>query len=192
LFTEVDTELRGAYMNAYLLRGIKYYDQGQYQKALDDFLAVIEYPENLEVEIPNPKRDRASCRNFYYIATAYEALGDAIKAKEFYEKSSNVNVRNSEYGYYKGMAFKKLGKDSQAQQAFDSLIEVANNIDTVDFFAKFGQSTGDISRKAQPYYLKGLAYMGMGKIDQAKEQLQKASEIDGNNVWAAFYLEQLK
>lgn len=191
LFTEVDSELHGAYMNAYLLRGEKYYSQGKYKEALADFLAVLEYPDNLEIEIANPQRDRSLGRNYYYIAAAYEALDNATKAKEFYEKSSAVNVGDTEFGYYKGMSFKKLGKDSQAEAAFDKLIEVANNSDAVDFFAKFGQRSEDKAKKAEPFFLKGLAYMGMGKYDEAKEQLKKAVELDSNNVWAQFHLNQL-
>ncbi len=191
LFTEVDSELHGAYMNAYLLRGKKYYEQGKYKEALADFLAVLEYPDNLEIETANPKRDKPLSRNYYYIATAYEALGDATKAKEFYEKSSAVNTGKTEFGYYKGMAFKKQGKDNQARAVFGRMIEVADNLDTVDFFAKFGQRSSDKAKKAEPYFLKGLAYMGMEKHDEAKKQLKKAVELDGNNVWAAFYLNQL-
>ena len=191
LFTEVDSELHGAYMNAHQLRGNKFYAQAKYKEALDDFLAVLQYPDNLDIEMTNPLLDEPLCRNYYYIANAYEALGDAAKAKEFYEKASQVNVGDTEFGYYKGMAFKKLAQDSHAQAAFDHLIEVAGTLDTVDFFAKFGQRSQDKAKTAEPYFLKGLAYLGMEKYDQAKEQLTKAVELDGNNVWAAFYLNQL-
>lgn len=191
LFTEVDSELHGAYMNAYLLRGKKYYDQGKNEEALADFLATHLYPDNLEIQIANPKLDKSLTQSCYYIATAYQALGNVEKAKEFYEKAAAVNVGDTKFGYYKGMALKKLGSDNQSQAVFDYLIKVGDNFDNVNFFAKFAQRGSNKTKKAEPYFLKGLAYMGMEKYDQAREQLQRAVDIDDTNVWAATYLKQL-
>ena len=192
LFTEVDSELHGAYLDACLLRGKKYYEQGDYQKALDDYLAALEYPENLEIEIANPIRDETLSKTYYYIGTAYEALGNPVKAKGYYEKASNVNVGDSYYGYYKAKALAELGEAQKAQEAYDLLIDTAEEVDTVKFFAKFGQRSSDKARQAEPYYLKGLAYMGLGKDDQAVEMFEQVLEIDGNNIWARTYLQELR
>ncbi|MHC4418737.1 MAG: tetratricopeptide repeat protein [Planctomycetota bacterium] len=77
---------------------------GQYRQALKDYQTALEYPENFQTT--TPYRGGRESQVYHYIATAYEALGDSQKAKEFYEKSVDAKQRQtwSELRYYQALA----------------------------------------------------------------------------------------
>ncbi len=161
----------------------------RYLKALKDFEAALEYPENLEVG--RPKRDRRICQTYFFIGTAHEALDDTQKAGEYFEKSASVEVRRSEYSYYKGLAFKKLGQEDKAKKIFDELIESAKPGPAVKFFAKFGEKQAHNIKMANTHYLLGLAYLGKGMQAEAKAEFEKALELNINHLWARVHLSEL-
>ena len=51
-------EVHDVYIDAYLLRGMKSFADKEYDKALEDYLAAGEYPENLEVGRPENEKVR--------------------------------------------------------------------------------------------------------------------------------------
>lgn len=189
-------EVHDVYVDAYLLRGAKNFRNKKYREALQDYHAAGEYPENLEVG--RPRNDSHAPQVNYFVATAYEALGNDQKAEEFYEKSANQQrtSRWPQTRYYQALAFSKLGKQQKAAEIFDRLIadgqaKLTEDV-TMDFFAKFGEQQTEQARLADAHYVIGLGYLGKGKTKKAKEQFEQALELNVNHLWAAAQLSRLE
>jgi len=181
--------IHNIYVDAHLLRGQKNFGNKRFREALNDFEAALEYPENLRVG--RPSRDRRTCQTFFLIAKAHEALGNKQKAREYFEKSASVQVRRSEYSYYKGLALKKLGQKDNADKIFDDLIASARPEPAVSFFTKFGEEQAHNIRMANAHYLLGLGYLGKGMKAESKVEFKKALELNINHLWAGFHSSKL-
>jgi tetratricopeptide (TPR) repeat protein len=189
-------EIHDVYVDGLLLRGLKHFKNKKFNNALSDFHRASEYPENLSVG--RPKNDRRAPQVAYYLGTAYEALGDADKAAEFYEKAAGQRVtsRWSEARFYQGLSFSKLGQKDKAEEIFDELIDAAkeklSQEAAVDVFAKFGRQQTEAARKASAHYALGLGYLGKGMPDKAKAEFEKAVKLNVSHIWAKAQLPELK
>jgi tetratricopeptide (TPR) repeat protein len=189
-------EVHDVYVDAYLLRGLKRTKNKKYQQALEDYLAASEYPENLEVG--RPKNDGHASAVNYFVATAYEALGNKVQARRFYEKAAQQESTSQwlQTRYYQALAFGKLGQDERAKQIFDQLISAGQEKLTedmgMDFFAKFGEQRSREVRMASAHYITGLGYSGNGQMQRAKAEFEEAIKLNVNHLWAAVELAQLE
>ena len=184
--------VHGAFVDSHLLRGTNHFKAGRYREALKDYQTALLYPENLETA--EPYRGGRACQVYYFIATAYEALGDTEKAREAYEKSVNAKQRQawSYLRYYQALSFQKLGRRDKANEILDGLIAFATAEAAVDFFAKFGEKEPPKFRRANNNYLLGLAHLGGGMRTEAKAEFEKAIKLNPNHLWAAIQLSQIK
>ena len=173
-------EIHDIYVDAHLARGEEYFRGKKYPQALKDFEAALLYPKNLGVGEPR-SRGRSS-RVYYFIGTAYEALGNQARAQEYYEKSAEATLRpGTEIAYYQGLAFKKLGRENEAEQIFDRLVQTGmRSLETSspDYFAKFGEKQTEEARRAQAHYILGLGYLGKGNMARARQEFEKAVELN--------------
>jgi len=178
------------FVDAYLLRGQKYFSRGDFEPALRDFQRALDYPENLEVG--RPYHDRRAFQIYYFIGQAYEALGKNRLAQEFYQKAVQEKQSGSEIGYYQGLALKRLGRMAEANKMFDDLIASGRGLLEkavgLDFFAKFGEKQSETKRRAQAHYLLGLGYLGKGKRNEAKAEFEKALQLNSNHFKAKHQL----
>ncbi len=189
-FREGSSRVSDITVDARLLNGSKFMKEGQFQKALNEYLAAI----NREAE-----DEQAGARDpqiNYFIASGYEVLGNKKMAKKYFEKSTSQII--NEPGiitYYQGLSFQKLGQNDRADKFFNSLIEEGNNRmnkeSEIDFFAKFGERESANNRLSNANLLVGLGLKGLGKNSEAKEKLQKAVELSASNLWAGVELEGL-
>jgi len=186
--------IHDVYANAHLLRGLARYRDGRNREALEDFQAALDYPENLEVE--RPANDVKAARGHYLVATAHERLGDAEEARANLEKAVSVQVGESPFAYYQGLASRKLGFEDRAAALFDRLIEAGRDRlekDTeLDFFAKFGGAESRENRLAAAHFLVGLGYLGKGEKDTARAEFEKALELNPSHLWAKVHLAELE
>jgi len=188
--------IHGVYVDAHLLRGLSYFKNKKFKKALGDFQKASEYPENLSVG--RPKNDRRAPQVAYYTGTAYEALGDAEKAAEFYKKVADqrVSSRWSEALFYQGLCCIKLGRKEKAEEIFDELVDNAkqelSQEATVDVFAKFGRQQTEEARKASAHYELGLGYLGKGLRDEARAEFETAVKLNVSLPWAGAQLAELR
>jgi len=188
-------QIHDVYVDGCLLRGSQRLRDGRFEEALKDFHAASEYPENLSVG--RPRNDRRAPQVAYYVATAYEALGNTEKAAEYYAKAAEQRGAggSSEARFYQGLSFDELGRRSEADRIFDELIESGKRRlaerDVVDVFAKFGEGQTVAARKASAHYAIGLGHLGKGASDKAKTEFEKAVELDVSHVWARARLAEL-
>ncbi len=190
---EGNRRLHDTYVDAHLLRGLTRYESNDYERALQDFLAADEYPENHQIG-----RDRDYERNVQInlcTGLCYEELGEDDKAKAAFEKAIAQDVGRSEYIFYQGAAHKKLGNGDKANEIFEELIEMGqerlDKVGDVDFFAKFGEGEPAHVRKAAGHYMIGLGRLGLGR-EGAEEAMARAVELDVNHVWARYALNLLR
>jgi tetratricopeptide (TPR) repeat protein len=195
-----------SYQDANLLKGHQYLRARKYKEALKHYEAALEYPENFSTGRP---RDggRAPVIN-YFMGTAYEALGDANMATEFFEKSAaapstaftasrSTRSYAPEILFYRGCSLRKLGRANEAARIFDSLIKSGHEVlrssgtERPDYFAKFGERETKQALLAQGHYVLGLGYLGSGRRHEAKAELGKAIKLNVNHMEAQYQLAAL-
>jgi tetratricopeptide (TPR) repeat protein len=178
------------YVDAHLLRGWQHFLAKDYEKSLEDYLDAVKYPENLEVG--KPVRGGGEPRVYYFVGTAYEAMGEKNKAKECFEQSVSVKAGWSELSFYQGLSFGKLGLKDEEREMFEGLREFAQKrlqaVESMDFFAKFGERQSAAARRSQAHYLLGLSFLGKGEKERAGTEFKKACELNINHLWAKHYL----
>lgn len=99
--------------------------------------------------------------------------------------------------YYQGLSWTALGNSREAEKVFNDLVTEGDRqisrseTREVDFFAKFGEREAENARLSNAYLLKGLGYKGLGKVSEARENLQKATELSSASLYAKAELEGL-
>ena len=189
-------EIHDVYVDACLLRGMQKFKNKKFHDALEDYLAASEYPENLQVG--RPKNDRRAPQVAYFIAAAYQAVGDNEKAKDLYNRAAQQEQTSQwpETQYYQALAFEKLGQKDKAKQIFNRLIDtgkekLAEDI-SMDFFSGFGEHQSKEKRMADAHYTIGLGYLGSGETQKAKAQFKKAVDLNISHLWAKAQLSEME
>jgi tetratricopeptide (TPR) repeat protein len=184
------------FVDAHLLRGLARLKEGKPKAALADFEAASTYPENLSVG--RPSNDPRAPQVAYYTGVAYEALGDPVKAAEFFERAveQKATTTRPETRFYKGLALEKLGRESEASGIFSELnrtgSEKLSKVGEVDFFAKFGEQETEGARRGSAHYVGALGLLGLGRLNEAKAELKEALQFDVSQVWARYQLSELE
>jgi tetratricopeptide (TPR) repeat protein len=186
--------LRDAHVDSRLLSGLRYMKQQEYSKAVADFLAAGEYPENLAIEVP--KKDRRAAQVAYNIAAAYSAMGNAKEASVYYNRAAETDVPSdwSQSRFYKAMALKELGQSDKADEIFEELVTAAKKSlsedGVIDFFAKFGEQESAQTQGAENHYELGLGLLGQGETEKAKVQFERALTFNVGHTWARYQLSE--
>jgi tetratricopeptide (TPR) repeat protein len=185
--------------DAHLLRGHRHFAAGRYKEALADYQASVEFPENLRASEGRGRGRDAEVN--YWIATAYDALGDKEQAVKFWTESSSSSGGRSRGGrsaqrYYQALSLAKLGKKENVEEMFRDLVNSANEqlertSSQIDFFAKFGEQQSQRSRLADAHYMAGLGYMGLNEKDKARQEFNQALESGPDHLGAKTMLAQL-
>ncbi|OGD20001.1 MAG: hypothetical protein A2W03_15995 [Candidatus Aminicenantes bacterium RBG_16_63_16] len=182
------------FVDAHLLRGRNYLEDGRAPAALADFLAALEYPENLEVGKPASGGRQAEV--YYWIGTALQSTGEAKRAKEALALSADGDAPPGELLYYKGLSWRKLGDPGRATAAFDALIAHARaglaDRPSMDFFAKFGERESAGRREAGLHYLLGLGFLGQGRRVEAESEFGRALALHPGHARARRELRGLR
>jgi tetratricopeptide (TPR) repeat protein len=189
--------VNNCWTDAHLLRGHRHFAAGQYKEALADYQASIEFPENLRAS-----RGRGGGRNAevnYWIATAYNTLGDKEQAEKFWTESSSAGRPRGGRDvqrYYQALSLRKLGKKEDVEEIFQDLIKSGNEAlqqssSQIDFFAKFGEQQSQRSRRANAHYRAGLGYLGLNNKDKARHEFNQALEAGPDHLGAKTMLAQL-
>jgi len=193
-FREGSSGMRDIMIDAYLVLGLEYMQEKQYQKALETFLQA-RMPEE---EASDSRSGNRNIQVNYYIGLANEALGNRKKAIEFFTSCTNLEPGRQGYiRYYRGLAHLKLEKKPAAIKIFNSLIDEGKkqisqaSSSGADFFAKFGAREAENARLSNAYLLMGLGHKGQGNWKQALEYLQKAVDLSTANLYARIEINDL-
>jgi tetratricopeptide (TPR) repeat protein len=181
-------ELRNLYETAFQLRGLRRLRDGDAKGECDDFLKAYEYPANLEIGRPihNPR----FAQIFYLIGLGYEAVGDMANAREYFLKAVAANADDTEYLYYQGLAFGKLGQPEGMEEILTKLEKLSKNLPVVSIYQTLdGRPPTADEEAARQRFLRGLAYAGKGLRDKAHAEFADATSIKPYDAWYQYFLE---
>ena len=196
------------WVNAHLLRGQRKFAAKQFAAALADFQAAENIPDNLPSDRGGGRGRDAEIA--YWIGVAHEASGDADKAKQSWQ--SAVSAPNAPAGrrgfggglvsergvqrYYQALAQKKLGRSVEAETALRNLLDAANRVleqgtARGDSPENVGERQSPRSRAALAHYLAGLAQLGLGETEPAKQQFLLTLQFSPDYLGAKTALAQM-
>jgi tetratricopeptide (TPR) repeat protein len=187
-------EIHGIFVEAHLLRGEKFLEEGRWREALRDFDTAATYPANLETAVP--AGGGGSAEISYFAGLALEGLRQTGPAREAFEKAASYKHPSSEPAYFEALALRKLGRGGEADEKLRALRTSAEErlkfAPAMDFFEKFGEKQSAAARNAQAHYLWGLAALGLNEAAEAAAQFHAALAADANFSAAARALARLK
>jgi tetratricopeptide (TPR) repeat protein len=197
------------WVNAHLLRGQKKYAAGQFSAAIADFQAAENIPDNLPSDRGNGRGRDAEI--FYWTGLAYDGMGNSAEAKEFWQRSVSATSERSGgrggsgglisersvQGYYQALAQKKLNQNAEAEAALRNLLETANRaIGQGSQREEAGETLGGRQRfriqTTLAHYVAGLARLGLGEKEKAKEEFSLALQSSPDHLGAKTALAQLQ
>lgn len=179
--------------------------EGLHAQAAELLLRATVYPDNLgEGKLAGAKENHIR----YYLAQAYEGLGEPEKARLAYEAGSQgedeptgamfYNDRPPEMIFYQGLCNAGLGRTAEANGKFNKLVDYGEkqlfNELKIDYFAvslpDFLVFDDDLQlrNRIHCHFMIGLGYLGLKRTAQAEEQFAKVLELDANHTGAAIHL----
>lgn len=178
-------QVHDIYVDSHMLKGMKLLKGKRYKDAIREFELANQYPVNLEVA-PSP-RGGYEAKVYYLSGVAYEAMNQADKAKECFEKSANTDFRNrlTDLNYYKVKSLRKLSKNEEADATLadmqKSLEHMQKNL--MDSYAKFGEANQNVQQSNILYY-SGLVHLLENNSSAANEDFKQAIQLYPGNIWA--------
>ncbi|MGE5608882.1 MAG: DUF5107 domain-containing protein [Bacillota bacterium] len=191
---EGETGTHDIYADAHMLRGQRFFQAKQYAEALKDFEAAGQYPDRFETAKPTRTSGKL-IQVSYFLGTVYEALGQADKARSYYEQATQGSREGSDLRYYQALAHGKLNQEDKATQIFNDLIRTGQDrlkaTEGMDFFAKFGTRQSATAQRANAHYQIGLGHLGKREFPEAKEQFESALKLNAAHLGARTMLATL-
>jgi tetratricopeptide (TPR) repeat protein len=175
------------WVNAHLLRGQKEFNTGQFQEALRDFGEASSIPDNL----PSEREIGRDPEINYWLGMTCKAKGDMEKARAAWQRASGgaepIQNRKSDrlserqvQTYFQALAKKNLGLETEAENAFRSLVETAAKALSSESDAASTKSKRSRrgSSAALAHYVAGLGHLGLGETDVAKAEFESSLKND--------------
>ena len=195
------------FVDAHLLRGLGLLSKKRSAKALEDFLAAGTFPRNLETN--ELSTGPVVAKVAYHQGLAYEALGQADKAREAFERCiatagggnewSRRRGAGDESKYFVAMSQKHLGRSAESEKTIQELQAYVNEqlaqsgaTSVVDIYSKFGEDGTSATITARNLYLQGLVNLAKGDKAEARKNFTRSLEVNPSNVWAKYFQTQAK
>jgi tetratricopeptide (TPR) repeat protein len=188
-----------AWTDAHLLRGRQHAAAKRFTRAIADYQAAANIPDNL----PSERRDAAGreAEIAYWLGVAHDAARNGLQAKAAWERAAAADTtRGRRFGgtrgpgaseiqrYYQARAMERLGKAADAKAVYQSLVDAAveslRQAPKIDFFASFGDQQSQRSRIADAHYVAALGHLGLGQPDAAKQELARALQTSPGHLAA--------
>lgn len=197
--------LQDAWTDALLLRGHGKMAAKDFAGAAKDYLSSVEYPANLEVT--RGYRGSRLPEAYYYAGLAWEAAGRHEEAARAWQESARALPGTDEEPhpavdagavqlYYQARSLEKLGDKARAQQLYRALLDAAQKATggrpDDSFFAKFGEGRPPWVREAAAHLAAGLAQIGLGRKDEARDRLRRALQLNPYLLEAKLRLAELR
>jgi tetratricopeptide (TPR) repeat protein len=108
---EMDQSFHNTFVQALMLRAADHLKAGLVEEAIQDYLKMLEYPENLGVGAPTT---REQARIYYQLGLAYEKIGRfSLAIRAWREAASEYHAHGKELYPYIQMALDKLSRYSE-------------------------------------------------------------------------------
>lgn len=177
--------------------------------AIEHLCKTFEYPKNLgEGKLYGTQENNIH----YYLACAYEMVGDSENAQIYFEKASKglseptsamfYNDQPPEMIYYQGLAHLKLNQIREAKARFNKLISYGEThfYDSVkiDYFAislpdfLIFDDDLDLKNRIHCHYLMALGYLGLGEKVKALGHFKEGLLLEGNHQGIVGHLRELE
>ena len=169
-----------------------------YEKAIQLLQQCLEYPHHLgEGKLYGAQENDF----YYYLGVAYDAKGEADKARDCWEQATKgpqepaaamyYNDAKPEKIYYQGLALLKLRREDEAHGRFYKLINYGKQHifekQTMDYFAVslpdllIWDDSLDVKNRIHCYYMLALGYDGMGDHEKAARYYAEVEKLDINH-----------
>ncbi|WP_239618630.1 DUF5107 domain-containing protein [Cohnella mopanensis] len=196
----------GQYVLAHVELAKENIQDENYQQAIDNLNQSLVYPENLgEGKLTGAQENNI----YYYLGCAYEGLSLSEHAARAFKTASQgleeptsamyYNDQPPEMIFYQGLAWSKLKDGKQSKRRFNKLIDYAEKhmFDEVkiDYFAvslpDFLVFEDDLNLRNEIHcrFMMGLGLIGLDRLSEAKEQLERAVKLDPNHHGAQIHLD---
>lgn len=188
-------DLHDIYVNVCMLASFRAQKAGNAKEALRYMLMAAEYPENqFYGHLEYYARD---AQVYYNIGLAYENAGDGENARKYYEMAAAVEVKakDSIYNYEKGLAMRKLDKKADVRGLYKDIVRFGKASVTEkvqNFFESFDRGPYENDVNSAAYYAQAIGYKALGRDCKAKRLFRKALAERNDNLWANYYLGNLK
>lgn len=202
-------KVTGQYILSHIALAKLQFIQGNYLESLTHLESAEHYPENLgEGKLIGNLDNEIN----YWKGNAAFALEKSDLANSFYEKAIRGNIKPSnavfyndqkpDVIFYQGLALRKLGRNIEAQDKFNSLLDYAekheNDQIIPDYFAvslpdmQIWEESLDMINKRNCMYLKSLGLIGIGKFEEAGKVLIQLLLEDCNHQGAISHLKLIE
>jgi tetratricopeptide (TPR) repeat protein len=182
-------EMQDTYLNALVLQGLTYMDEGEYDGALSLFKTALDYPVG--------RFGRPRWAQFHYlIGVVQEQMGNYQEAITAYDNciksDSETWGRDQEYLYYQALALRRRDRAKEAETILQDMLERGQSRTGSAFFLQFEGGESEARQHAINFYLTGLAYKGLGKNEEAVEAFEEAIVFNPGHVWSNYHLSGLQ
>ncbi|MEO6734670.1 MAG: DUF5107 domain-containing protein, partial [Ferruginibacter sp.] len=146
---------------------------------------------------------------FYWVASAFEELGNLNTAAELYKKATQgsfvptaaivYNDQQPDKIFYQGLAWNKLGSKEKANQVFEQLIAYGthhlNNDVKIDYFAVslpdllIFEDDFNKRNRVHCHYMTGLGFLGLNDFQKAQDEFKKALQEDAMHFGCRTHLQ---
>lgn len=154
---------RYLYVEAFLRAGAARHQEGRFEDAAALFAEARRYPTEFGIG----EGDRAENAQAAYLeALSLRAGGNAGDAERlFASAASEAHAPTSELSYYAARSLQALGRRSEAMDGFQAMLRAA--IDRMN---------GAAHLDARTCYVRGLALLGLEKLEESRRWLREAAE----------------
>jgi len=189
----------GQYVAAHLLMGRELLEAREPSEALAHFQAARVYPKNLgEGKHPLTLETHLD----YFAGIALDSLGHAQEAQQWWKKAIEAQTGFKDMAYYRALALRSLDRESEAVSLLEELLDFASRqLDAevrIDYFAtslpNFLLFDDDLQKRnrTECLFLRGLAKLGLRRIEESAADFREALTLDANHMWAQAELERIE
>ena len=176
-----------AYVDTLLLKGDELEKAGDLKGAVTLYEECFEFPEAHQVFVFDKRRPR-DAQVWYALGRAWERLGDATKAKEYFGKAAAVDTLRTDWCYWKALCLQKLGRDAEARAIGEAMVAKGTTLldDYVDFFDYEGNRYGRTvdAKNAAAAYTRGLGQLLLGDALAATAAFAECRALKPDHLWA--------
>ena len=175
------------YMDALLLKGGELEKAGDVKGAVKLYEECFDFPEAHQVFVFDKRRPR-DVQVWHALGCAWEKLGDAAKARAYFEKAAAMDTLRTDYCYWKALCLMKLGRDAEARAIGEAMVRKgATHLDDyVDFFDYEGNRYGRTvdAKNAAAAYTRGLGQLLLGDAKSALDSFAECRLLKPDHLWA--------